>query len=113
MRECLNSAKGSRALPPWDQGGAPGWGGRTFGPGRVAGVGQEAGQADVERAAEAAVDGRGGGVAGGALAVVELAARGDHAAPRLPAAFPAHEAGVEPCGEREEPRVRGEGGASG
>ena len=80
--------------------GAPGERGLTFGPGRVARVGQEAGEADVQRAAEAAVDGRRGGVAGGALAVVELPAHGDHAAPRLLAALPAHEAGVEPCRQR-------------
>lgn len=59
------------------------------------GVGDEAGEADVEGAAETSADRRGGAKVGDALSVVELAAHRDHAAAHILAAFLAHEAGVD------------------
>lgn len=58
------------------------------------GVGNEAGEADVDGAAETSADRRRGAKVGDALTVVELAAHRDHAATHVLAAFLAHEAGV-------------------
>lgn len=59
------------------------------------GVGDEAGEADVDGAAKTSADRRRGAIVGDALPVVELAAHRDHAAPHVLTAFLAHEAGVD------------------
>lgn len=58
------------------------------------GVGDEAGEADVQRATEAAGQGHGGGVLHDALLVVELATRGDHATLHAISQLLAHKTGV-------------------
>lgn len=67
----------------------------TFGHVGAVGVGDEAGEADVDGAAETSADRRRGAKVGDALPVVELAAHWDHAAPHVLAALLAHEAGVD------------------
>lgn len=67
----------------------------TFGYVGAVGVGDEAGEADVDGAAETSADRRRGAKVGDALPVVELATDRDHAAPHVLAAFLAHEAGVD------------------
>lgn len=67
----------------------------TFGHVGAVGVGDEAGEADVDGAAETSADWRSGAKVGDALPVVELAAHGDHAAAHVLAALLAHEAGVD------------------
>lgn len=67
----------------------------TFGHVGAVGVGDEAGEADVDGAAETSADGRRGAKVGDALPVVELAAHGDHAAPHVLTAFLADKAGVD------------------
>lgn len=68
----------------------------TFGHVGAVRVGDEAGEADVEGAAESSADGCRRAKVGDALPVVELAAHRDHAAAHILAAFLAHEAGVDP-----------------
>lgn len=58
-------------------------------------VGDEAGEADVDGAAETSADRRRRAKVGDALPVVELATHRDHAAPHVLATFLAHEAGVD------------------
>ena len=66
----------------------------TFGAAGVGGVGDVAGQADVQRAAEAADLGHGGAVLQDAVHVVELPTHRDHAALHIAPRRLAHEAGV-------------------
>lgn len=67
----------------------------TFGDGGAAGVGDEAGEAHVDGAAEASVHRHRGGKVGDAFPVVELPADGNHAAPHVLAALFTHKAGVD------------------
>lgn len=70
----------------------------TFRDGRAVGVADEAGETDVDGAAEASAHGRGWGEAGDALAVVKLPAHGNHAAAHVLAALFTYEASVDAWG---------------
>lgn len=71
----------------------------TFRDGRAVGVGDEAGEADVDGAAEASVHRRRRGEVGDALAVVELPTHGNHTATHVLTALCTHKAGVDAWGE--------------
>lgn len=66
----------------------------TFRDGGAVGVGDEAGEANVDRAAEASVDGRSRSKVGDALAVVKLPTHRNHTAPHVLTALFTHKAGV-------------------
>lgn len=74
----------------------------TFGDGRAGGVGDEAGETDVDGAAEASADGSGRGVAGDTLAVVKLPTNRDHAAADIFPALLTHKTGVDACRDKRE-----------
>lgn len=67
----------------------------TFGDGGAVGIGDEAGETHVDRAAEATVHGHRGSEVSDAFPVVELPTDGNHAAPHILAALFTHKAGVD------------------
>lgn len=68
----------------------------TLGDGRAVGAGDEAGEADVDGAAEASVHRCSRGVVCDALSVVKLPTHRNHAAAHIFAALFTHKAGVDP-----------------
>ena len=67
----------------------------TFRDGGAVGVGDEAGETDVDRAAEASVNRCGRGKAGNTLSVVKLPTHRNHTAPYILTALFTHKAGVD------------------
>lgn len=67
----------------------------TFRDGRAVGIGNEAGETDVDRAAEASVHRCSGGVAGDTLPVVKLPTHRDHTASYILAALFTYKAGMD------------------